>query len=204
MVKAISRTRNCTTARSRASTDEISRRPTPGQANTVSVTIEPEIRAPMFRPRIVTTGMAAFGTACRMTRRNGPAPLAAAVSMNGLDNASSMDDRVKRASAPAVASPSVAAGMTRWSRPPQPELGSHRRYSENKRISRMPKKKFGMAKPNTEKAMISRSDNRFRRKAAMMPNGTPTKSASASAVPPRIKVAGIRWPTTTVTGRPSR
>ena len=54
-------------------------RPTPGQANMVSVTIEPPSRKPICRPTSVTTGIMALRSAWRMVTRQSEAPLARAV-----------------------------------------------------------------------------------------------------------------------------
>src|ERR1043165_1575855 len=74
-----------------------------------------------------------------------------------------MAERVKRASCPAVNRPSVVIGMIRCQIVPVPELGSQRSASENSRIMRMPRKKFGSAKPNTATLMITRSSRLLRR-----------------------------------------
>ena len=68
-----------TTAKSREPTEVTSKRPMPGQAKTVSVTIDPATRSPSLNPSTVTSGMAAFGKACQLIRRNRGTPLAAAV-----------------------------------------------------------------------------------------------------------------------------
>ena len=86
--------------------------------------------------------------------------------------------RVKRASVPAVKVPSVTAGMMRCQTVALPDEGSTCSTSENSRISRIPRKKFGSAKPKTAKAIIARSRNRPRSRAAAMPAGMPTSAAS--------------------------
>ncbi len=53
----------CNTASSRAATASMGRRPMPGQAKAVSVTIEPPIRVPTMKPMMVIVGIAASGSA---------------------------------------------------------------------------------------------------------------------------------------------
>ncbi len=116
---------------------------------------------------------------------------------------SSIEERVKRASEPAAAVPSVMAGMIRWAAVPMPEVGSQRSPSEKARISRMPRKKFGMLKPKTANAMTKRSMVLLRLSAATMPSGTPISRLTASAVRPSSSVAGMASARTSVTGRSS-
>ena len=54
-------------------------RPTPGQANIVSVTMEPPNKNPIRSPTSVTTGIIALRSAWRMVTRQSEAPLTCAV-----------------------------------------------------------------------------------------------------------------------------
>ena len=71
----------CTTERSRLATAETSRRPTPGQAKTVSTTTAPATRLPIMKPMMVTVGIAALGSAWREITRCQFTPLAEAARM---------------------------------------------------------------------------------------------------------------------------
>ena len=57
------------------------RRPSPGSANTLSVTTAPPMSSAKPRPMMVTMGRAAFLSAWRTSTRRGASPLANAVRM---------------------------------------------------------------------------------------------------------------------------
>src|SRR5206468_2419346 len=79
IVIATSSRMHCTTARSRLATATTNSRPTPGHENTLSTTTAPAIRLPTMKPRMVTVGIAAFGSAWSVITRRHGTPLADAV-----------------------------------------------------------------------------------------------------------------------------
>src|SRR6266496_2571240 len=63
------------TGKSRAIRASNTRRPRPGQTNTVSVVIDEAMMMPNIKPRKVTTGMKALSKACfQITRHSGYCP----------------------------------------------------------------------------------------------------------------------------------
>ncbi len=117
--------------------------------------------------------------------------------------ASNMDDRAKRANDPAADVPSVTTGISMCQSVSEPELGKIRSESENRRINRIPRKKFGMLKPKTEKLITKRSIALLRLSAATSPKGTPSRMLTNRAVIPSCKVAGTASSTTSTTSRSS-
>jgi hypothetical protein len=67
-------------------------------AKTLSVTTTPPISSAMPVPMVVTIGTEAFFSACRISTRGSPRPLARAVRMKSSFSVSSMVARVMRAS----------------------------------------------------------------------------------------------------------
>ena len=69
--------------------------------------------------------------------------------------------RVVRVKSAARLSPTVAAGIIKYSMPPVPPDGSHPSLSENKRINIRPSQKFGMDTPKSAKTMPAVSFHEF-------------------------------------------
>src|SRR5215471_887004 len=104
-------------------------------------------------PASVSTGIRAFLNAClAMTKASGR-PLRRASLMYSELNTSSIEERVSRICAAAKYQPSAKAGMSRWSAVPEPEEGSHSKYTEKKRISAKPTQNEGSERPSSEKTL---------------------------------------------------
>ena len=84
--------------------------------------------------------------------------------------------------------PSVNAGRMRKRIPPLPEMGKRCQDTENARISRMPRRKPGRARPAAEKIRASASQGPFFLKAAMMASGKAMAMdiSMAARVKPRV------------------
>ena len=81
----------------------------------------------------------------------------------------------------------VRAGITRWRRVPEPEGGSHRSCTPNRRIKMMASQKLGIARPSTAKLVASVSMSEPRLTAAVTPRVIPVGTPSANA--PRVRTA---------------
>ena len=71
----------CTTGKSRKKIASTTSLPIPGHANTDSVMTAPPSRVPTCSPSTVSTGTAAFRSACRSTTARSARPLARPVRM---------------------------------------------------------------------------------------------------------------------------
>src|SRR5262249_18373915 len=94
---------------------------------------------------------------------------------------SSIDERVMRMWAAAKYHPSAKAGMRTWASEPDPEDGSHPRYTEKKRIITSPTQNDGSDRPSREKTFPRLSHQPLTRTAAMMPVGMPMISEKPMA-----------------------
>ena len=94
---------------------------------------------------------------------------------------SSMEERVSRMWAAAKYQPRAKAGISRCHTVPEPDDGSHSRYTEKNRISTRPTQNEGSDRPSSENTLPARSQKRPTRTAARMPLGMPISSENAMA-----------------------
>ena len=85
----------------------------------------------------------------------------------------------------------------------RPEEGSHPRPSENVSCSTRPNQNTGSASPANDSADETRSGQRQRVSAGVMPSGAAAIIARSSDAETSSSVAGTRSQTRTSTGRPS-
>ena len=93
------------------------------------------------------TGMSALRNPCRMITAASLRPFALAVRMKSLESTSSMAARVIRARNATERMPSVRAGSRRYASPPEPDGGSHRNSTANRRIRSSPTQYTGNDTP---------------------------------------------------------
>src|SRR5215475_10502803 len=133
----------------------------PGQANTVSTTTATLIMMTRLMPASVSTGINAFLNACLAMTRDSGRPLRRASLMYSEPRTSSIEERVSRMWAAAKYQPSAKAGMTRCAAVPEPDDGSHPRYTEKNKISTRPTQNEGSESPsnaNTLPALSQAAD----------------------------------------------
>ena len=183
-----------TTARSLEATAVVNSRPIPGQANTVSVTTAQPRSSPTFRPRIVTTGMARVGErvgddAADRVRPASSARSACTSSTGHRSSTSGCSGRsVRRTRCRGSAPASPGATLS-----PIPTTATSAAAARTAGSRGMPRKKFGMEKPNTAKPITDRSDPAVAvDRAASTPSGNPTSSAIRIETPPSSAVFGTR------------
>src|SRR5712664_2948102 len=130
-----------------------SRRPTPGQANTVSTTTATLTMITRLIPASVSTGISAFLKAClEMTSASG-SPLSRASLTYSEPSTSSIDERVSRMWAAAKYQPSAKAGISTCQGVPDPEVGNEPTNTEKNRISRSPTQNDGIERPSSAKIL---------------------------------------------------
>src|ERR671933_103785 len=123
-------------------------RPSPGRAKTVSTTNVPARSCPNCRPKIVTTGISAFFSACLPITAHSASPFARAVVTYSCRSTSSMLERVSLARMAAALRPRVIAGSTRCCRSKPPVAGNSLRRSDTRKISSNPSQKLGIDTPS--------------------------------------------------------
>ena len=126
--------------------------PTPGQANTVSVTIAPAIISANSSTENVTTGRSAFLSACFQITIHSGSPLMRASLTYSLSSTSSMAERVSRMMGGVVAHPMATAGRTRLPRCPRPAAGRSPSQTAKTSISMRPSQNRGMDCPSTARS----------------------------------------------------
>ena len=169
-----------------------SSRPIPGHAKTVSTTMAVLTMSTRLMPASVSTGMSAFLSACFTITRFSGSPFRRASFTYSEPSTSSMDERVIRMWAAAKNQPSAKAGMMRCQTVPEPDDGSHPRYTEKKRIRSMPTQNCGIDRPSSAKIFPVWSEKRPTFTAAMMPQGMPMISEKIMAVAASIRELGRR------------
>src|ERR1700738_1192162 len=132
----------------------------PGQANTVSTTTATLIMMTRLMPASVSTGISAFLNPCLGMTKDSGSPLRRGRFMYSEASTSSMDERVSRLCAAAKYQPSANAGMMRCAAVPEPDDGSHSRYTEENRMNTMPTQNEGSERPSSENTLPARSQNR--------------------------------------------
>ncbi len=95
---------------------------------------------------------------------------------------------------------SVTAGSTRWNRcpatpVPQPPIGAVFSFTPNTRISTMPSRKPGRAKPTVDTIRATWSKTPPRRRAETTPTGTDSATVNTPATATRAIVGPSRAPT---------
>ena len=105
----------------------------------------------------VTIGIAPLRRAWRRITADSPMPFARAVRRKSWFSTSSMLERVMRAVRAIAQTPRVTVGRTSVSQPSPPYTGTHRRFTANARIRRMPSQNVGMHCPASASAMAPES-----------------------------------------------
>src|SRR5262249_18362010 len=88
--------------------------------------------------------------------------------------------------------PSAKAGMTRCAAVPEPDDGSHPRYTEKNKISTRPTQNEGSESPSNANTLPALSQKRPTRTAARMPLGMPIRREKAMAAVARSSELGRR------------
>ena len=172
----------------------------PGQAKTVSATIDPVTRVPRVMPIKVRGGITAFFRACFQIIWVSDTPLALANLMYSVSRLSSMADRTMRIFAATVNQPRVMAGRMKLFQSYRPDGGTQPSITAKKKIIIMPSQNGGMDCPKRATSLPTWSQKLSRLIEERIPRGTPITRENMKAAAPSCKVAGRRSRIVSVTG----